>query len=113
MSKVKLPDGFETEIRITREGNKQIEESAKIPQGMLDDGYSAGPKYSTVEWIDSCNYRLIMDESDLDKDPIKKVINARGGLQVRITKIDGDCYYYDSWVEGIDLVSSGKLCRVE
>lgn len=114
-----LPDilkeefGENLQLKIVREGTLQTEEAINVSQAIIDSGYPVGIKQARVEWVDSCSYRLFKVKGKGETKQTDEFINQQGGVLVQITRIEGNCYYYESSVDGIDLIVPGKMCKTE
>ncbi|MBG6133792.1 hypothetical protein IWQ47_005285 [Aquimarina sp. EL_43] len=68
--------------------------------------------YSNIEWLNDCNYILLLDENKMVLTDFQKQINKGGGIVVEIIKVDKTCFYYTSYIkidpsERID----GMMCK--
>lgn len=98
---------------IERKGTQQIETIEEIPQEYIDLGYPTTPNHIIVQWIDTCSYRALYDESKGPLTESQQYINNLGGILTEITKIKGSCFYYKSTLKVNDQeqVMEGKMCK--
>jgi hypothetical protein len=75
--------------RIIRSDNTQIEIDSKGVK-----------RYSKVKWLDNCNYILLYDADKMILNSFQKEVNNFGGIIVKVTKIEGNCFYYTSNIKG-------------
>lgn len=70
-------------------------------------------RYSKLKWTNDCSYTIFYDE---DKEPLtdfQKQVNSVGGIIVKVTKIEANCFYYTSNIKG-DAESEridGVMCK--
>ena len=97
--------------KVTRSGNKQTEDILRAPKEMTPPDFQK-TFYIKLKWIDDCNYRTYLDESQ-EAGEIFKLMNDNNGVLVEKTKIEGKCFYYkSSWIlDGKEMSLNGRLCK--
>ncbi|MDR1876071.1 MAG: hypothetical protein LBQ84_00445 [Flavobacteriaceae bacterium] len=87
---------------IVRNGEKQLE---------VTDGIK---NYKKIAWLNDCDYALFYPNKEAKRDEFKKFINKRGGIVVKMQKIEGKTFYYKtSYFDGKqEITSEGKLIKL-
>ncbi|WP_431166930.1 hypothetical protein [Tenacibaculum halocynthiae] len=57
-------------------------------------------RYSKLKWINDCSYTIFYDGNKKPLTDFQKEVNNVGGIIVKVTKIEGNCFYYTSNIKG-------------
>jgi|SRR5699024_9341696 len=70
-------------------------------------------RYSKIKWLDDCSYVVTYDAQKMQLSNFQKDVNNVGGVIVKVTKIEDNCFYYTSNIKGDDGSKSidGVMCK--
>jgi len=70
-------------------------------------------RYSKLKWINDCSYIITYNADKMQLNDFQKEVNNVGGIIVKVTKIEGNCFYYTSNIKGDDDSQriDGVICR--
>ncbi|MBC7523642.1 MAG: hypothetical protein H7239_04300 [Flavobacterium sp.] len=92
---IKRNSEFQTEDTYALESGKKI----------------SGPKIFKIRWINDCEYNLMIDTIKNKCDETDLYMNSKGGLNVKIIKVENNCATLITSLE--DMKVESKLCKIK
>ena len=103
---------FKVEFEIIRKDSTQTERPIFVPERFKSFA-TLDKIYTKIKWISKCSYNLKFDETKMELEKSQIEMNNEGGVNVKIVKIEGKCFYYKSSmnVNKKEIIIDGKLCK--